>query len=562
MDKNIIKKHLSEKFLSEEATPGISMNNKIRKDNAKINKKGVADIAKDSLEYNKELKQDKDTSKMAPNKINYANDEQKTYHDEFEIMNGQEMVQYDNEPTDLFKERAIEAIEGSARMGNQGGIGNAEATWGASDDDFGKNLVKNVKSSIKKRNNQTPTTKMYGNDWEVVQDMGSKPRAIQEMAESPKKPISDKNKMVITNWVEKFGSDGAAEKLVNALSSTGMVSDLPDSMEYGQGVNKISAFLEKKDFDNAFYKAKTLATKLEKKAMRDMGMFENKKDNNNTQIKESMKRLRFKNEFKGLGNALKLIPEGYKVDNKVFEMTDGNETYKIRWEGNLSEGKAVVLTAADSKLVNEDITRMKELFGYKSHETLGLVKGNARIDENKAFTDVWNKTKQLMTESDDIESTNTDEGYWEEETKKAPEANKHIQGSTSTDKGTKSPKPKEGDLDDVVSHAAEAKKHIEGSVSTDKGTQAPKPKEGNWEDAGVTQAPEATKHVHLKESEEIEEAEMETEGYDIMKEEPMDVTEMMDKMMKEEEKEELPTPPTPEEERANQVYESEKEEEA
>ena len=41
MDKNIIKKHLFEKFLSEEATPGISLNNKIRKDNAKINKKGV-----------------------------------------------------------------------------------------------------------------------------------------------------------------------------------------------------------------------------------------------------------------------------------------------------------------------------------------------------------------------------------------------------------------------------------------------------------------------------------------------------------------------------------------
>jgi hypothetical protein len=536
MDKNIIKKHLTERFLSEETTPGISLNNKIRKDNAKINKKGVADIAKGSLEYNENLKQDKDTSKMAPNKINYANDEQKTYHDEFEIMNGQEMIQYDNEPTDLFKERAIEAIEGSTRMGNQGGIGNAEATWGASSDDFGKNLVKNIKSSVKKRNDQTPTTKMYGNDWEVVQDMGAKPRSIQEMAAKPIKPVSEKNVMVLNNWIEKVGADGAAEKLLNALSQTGMVSELPDSMEYGQGVNKIAALLTKKDFDRAVHTARSLAKKLERKAMKDMGMFENKdNNNNNTQIKESMKRLRFKNEFKGLGNALKLIPEAYKVDNKTFEMTDGNETYKIRWEGNLSEGKAVVLTAADKKLVNEDITRMKELFGYKSHETLGLVKGNARIDENKAFTDIWNKTRALMTESEDIESTNAGEGYWEEETKSASEATKHIQGSTSKDKGTQAPKAKEGDLDDAVSHASEAKKHVEGSVSTDKGTQAPKPKEGHWEDAGVTQAAEAKKHVHLKESEEIEEAEMEAEGYDIMKEEPMDVTEMMDKMMKEEE---------------------------
>ena len=258
-----------------------------------------------------------------------------------------------------------------------------------------------------------------------------------------------------------------------------------------------------------------------------------------------MKRLKFKNEFKGLGNALKLIPEAYKVDNKTFEMTDGNETYKIRWEGNLSEGKAVVLTAADKKLVNEDITRMKELFGYKSHETLGLVKGNARIDENKAFTDVWNKTRALMTEMEDIESTTASEGSWEEaKPSHAPEAKKHVKGSVPSEKNyPNSPSPDENEWEEAnVDQATEAKKHVQGSVPSEKNfPNSPTPKEGHWEDAGVTQATEATKHVHLKESEEseeIEESEMETEGYDIMKEEPMDVTEMMDKMMKEEKEEE------------------------
>ena len=45
-----------------------------------------------------------------------------------------------------------------------------------------------------------------------------------------------------------------------------------------------------------------------------------------------MKRLTFKKPFNGVNNALNLIPESYRVDNKVFEMTDGEESYRVRWE--------------------------------------------------------------------------------------------------------------------------------------------------------------------------------------------------------------------------------------
>ena len=460
MDKKIIKDHLSKRFLSEEVTPGISVTNKVKKDNAKVNKDGVKAVEKDSIAYNKSLKQDKDTSKMAPNKYSYDDKFEKTYHDEMEIMNGQEMLQYDSKPDSRYVERAFEAIEGSAKMGNQGGIGNAQATWGASSDDFGKNLVKRIKASTNKRSEETPTLNLRGRDIQAdLKDTGHRPYAIEE---------------------------------------------------------------------------------------------NNKTNNNNPQIKESMKRLKFKNEFKGVGNALKLIPEGYRVDNKTFEMTDGNETYRIRWEGNLSEGKAVVLTASDKKMVNEDINRMKELFGYKSQDTLGLVKGNARINENKVFGDIWNKSKELLSE-EDIESTNAKEYNWEETSKKAPEAIKHVQGKTSTDKGMSAPKAKEGDLDKAVSqapeskkhmtngsakatdkakqrnwdevsggekqmetetsapkeghwentkmsHAPEAKKHVQGSASTEKGTQAPAPKQGHLEDNVKSQSAEAKKHVKMNES--------------------------------------------------------------
>ena len=475
MDKKKIKEHLAKRFLSEDVTPGIAVTNKVKKDNAKVNKDGVKAIEKDVTGYDKDLKQKgKDMDQMAPNKYSYDDKFEKTYHDEMEIMNGQEMLQYDSKPDARFLERAEEAIAGSSNMGNNPEWANVvDKQQGFEGPDFGKNLVKKIKASTKKRSDETPTLNLRGRDIQAdIKDTGHRPYAIEE-----------------------------------------------------------------------------------------------NNNNNNPKIKESMKRLRFKNEFNGLGNALNLIPEGYRVDKKVFEMTDGNETYRIRWEGNLSEGKAIVLNAADKKLVNEDITRMKQLFGYKSQDTLGLVKGNARIDENKIFGDIWNKSKQLLGEGD-IESAKTEEGNWEEKTKKAPEATKHVQGKTSTDKGTQAPKAKEGDAskavksapeatkniskgstsqgtgtkakeanwDDVsggekmfdgqapapkegnweaisVPQASDAKKHVQGSASTEKGTQAPKPKTGMWDEAGISQASEAKKHVSLKESE------MEDKDEDMVKEE-------------------------------------------
>jgi len=104
-----------------------------------------------------------------------------------------------------------------------------------------------------------------------------------------------------------------------------------------------------------------------------------------------MKRLTFKKPFNGMDSALKLIPESYKVDGKEFQITDGTETYNIRWDIN----EATVLIAEDKNLINEDMNKIKHLMGFKSQETLGNLKGEERINENKSFTDVWNKTKDI-----------------------------------------------------------------------------------------------------------------------------------------------------------------------
>lgn len=98
---------------------------------------------------------------------------------------------------------------------------------------------------------------------------------------------------------------------------------------------------------------------------------------------ETMKRIKFKSPLNGVGNALKLIPEAFRVDNKEFEMTDGKETYRMKWYGTLAEGKATVLTANSTDLVNEDFSKIKHLMGYKAEDTLGTPTADDRINENK-----------------------------------------------------------------------------------------------------------------------------------------------------------------------------------
>ena len=78
MDKNIIKQHLSERFLSEAKdtanTPGITVTNAVTKKSGEENKAGLKAIEKDLTAYSKDVKKDKEMSKMLQNKFNYESD--------------------------------------------------------------------------------------------------------------------------------------------------------------------------------------------------------------------------------------------------------------------------------------------------------------------------------------------------------------------------------------------------------------------------------------------------------------------------------------------------------
>ena len=213
MDKNIIKNHLNARFLTEESTPGIDVTKKAQKQSEKINKAGVKDMDKELAGYDKAIKKTDKVTKMPTNKFNYNGDKEKEYHDQMEIMNGQEMIQYDRQPNQEFKDRAEEAIAGSSRMGNNPEWANVVAKGQGGDPEFGKNLVKAIKASTKKKEDAEYRVISFGDDIETV-PKGSKPMgkhgALSEGKEQASKSIE--NDMPETDDEYKFNNSDDAKK--------------------------------------------------------------------------------------------------------------------------------------------------------------------------------------------------------------------------------------------------------------------------------------------------------------------------------------------------------------
>jgi len=194
-----------------------------------------------------------------------------------------------------------------------------------------------------------------------------------------------------------------------------------------------------------------------------------------------MKRLRFKTPFNGMDNALKLIPESYKVNGKEFELTDGIESYRVRWENS-----PTILTASNKNLMNEDMQKMKHLMQYNSKDTLGNLRGKERINENKVFNDVWGKTKSINETAFGFGFTN--EGNLEENEEDKPKKKGVIRRITDyfkQIKGDLTPEQKEH-IDKAIEIMKEINKDNDKKLEEDStdgkgGHEAPKDKD---DDAG------------------------------------------------------------------------------
>ena len=103
-----------------------------------------------------------------------------------------------------------------------------------------------------------------------------------------------------------------------------------------------------------------------------------------------MKRLNFKNGFVSEYGMKKLIPEHYKYDGHVFLMTDGNQTYKVRWDDSINEG--TVMSYKNKNMINEDMDKMKKLFNYSYKDSMG--KTNNYSEETNEFKTLFESTKK------------------------------------------------------------------------------------------------------------------------------------------------------------------------
>ena len=170
------------------------------------------------------------------------------------------------------------------------------------------------------------------------------------------------------------------------------IDDLNDTSEYDEVFGTHDGFGEGKKEDNTYDKLKDNSEKYlkHKYDAPDEYLYTPKVRITDKPINEGkMKRLNFKNEFKTENEMLDLIPEHYKNDGHVFLMTDGNQTYKVRWDDSLNEG--TVLSYKNKSMINEDTDKMKKLFNYKYSDSMG--KTNNYGEETNTFTKLFESTK-------------------------------------------------------------------------------------------------------------------------------------------------------------------------
>lgn len=113
-------------------------------------------------------------------------------------------------------------------------------------------------------------------------------------------------------------------------------------------------------------------------------MFENKK----------ISKIQFKHtQFISEGHMLSKVPDEFKVEGKKFIMKDtADNEYLVEWTSK----EPNVTKKLNKTQVNEEMKRIKDLYGYKSKDYFTTTNSQSRIQENKEFSNMINRARELM----------------------------------------------------------------------------------------------------------------------------------------------------------------------
>ena len=163
------------------------------------------------------------------------------------------------------------------------------------------------------------------------------------------------------------------------------------------------------EFGNAYYDSNNLSKDIadhakESKKEKDRSMtdglvgskYKKETEENSDTMFESKKisKIQFKHtQFLSEGHMLSKVPDEFKVEGKRFIMKDtADNEYLVEW----ADKKPNVTKKLNKTLVNEEMNRIKSLYGYKSKDYFTTTNPTTRVNENKEFSDMINKARKLM----------------------------------------------------------------------------------------------------------------------------------------------------------------------
>ena len=163
------------------------------------------------------------------------------------------------------------------------------------------------------------------------------------------------------------------------------------------------------EFDDSFYKTAKNAREemsgnkkeLKKSGLQAKELSDKWFDKENMYESKNLKTVRFKKTaFLTEEHMISRIPDEMKTEGNVFKMTDKNEnTYIVEWKKDVYKNttNAVILEHINNKAVNEELEKMKALYGYKHSTNYSKTTGEERINEsNDAFASTLEKMRKII----------------------------------------------------------------------------------------------------------------------------------------------------------------------